>query len=360
MIDKTLLKRVLIYVGTAVGCIASVFLAFKLSFYFAPFLIALAIATISEPLIRLMNKKLKVPRKLASVISLLIVLATVGSIVTLLIIKVISLAEEFYINIDMYYYILYSNVTKFMEKATELYLQLPDELSTNLQHFFVNFTGSLTGFLKTIAKGVFTTAISIPDAVFFIIITIIATYFISSDRNIIIDSIRRQIPTKWINKVIDIKNDMFSALFGYIRAQLILMCITTVELSTGFLILGIKNAVVIGILIGIFDALPIFGTGGIVIPWAIICFLTGSVPRGLSLLIIYGIVTIVRQLIEPKVVGTQIGVHPLITLLSMYLGLRLVGVWGMIAGPITVLLLKNVINGLQKSTSLKEIFESND
>lgn len=358
MKDRALLKKVLIYIGTAAACLIGVFLSFKLAFYFAPFLIAIAIATISEPLIRLLNNKLKVPRKIACIFSLLIVLASVGSIITLLILKILSLAEEFYYNIDKFYFILYSNVSKYIEKATEIYIQLPEELSSNLQELVTNFTGSLTGFLKTIAKGVFSTAVSIPDAIIFVVITILATYFITSDRNIIRASIKSQIPGSWINKAISIKNDMFSALFGYIRAQLILMSITFIELSIGFIIIGVKNAVIIAFIISIFDALPIFGTGGIVIPWAIISFLTGNTTMGFSLLILYGVVLIVRQLIEPKVLGTQIGVHPLITLFSMYLGLKLLGVLGMIAGPITVLLLKNVNKGLNKNSSLREIFES--
>ncbi|HHV60465.1 MAG TPA: sporulation integral membrane protein YtvI [Clostridiaceae bacterium] len=360
MKEGTLSRKLLIYLGSAAGCIIGVYLAFKLAFYFAPFLIAVAVAIISEPLIRLLNQKLKIPRKIACIFTLLIALAILGTLVTLLILKIISLAEEFYYNIDKYYNILNTSVNKFMEMLNGLYLELPDELSANLREMIINLTSSLTVFLKSFAKGIYTMAISIPDAVIFIIITILATYFITSDRAVIRDSIKSHIPGSWIKKGISIKEDMFSALFGYVRAQLILMSVTFTELSIGFLIIGVKNAIIIALLISIFDALPIFGTGGILIPWMIISFLSGNATLGFSLLILYGVVLIVRQLIEPKVLGTQIGVHPLVTLFSMYLGLKIFGVLGMIAGPITVLLLKNVFRGLNKNTTLKEIFEGSE
>lgn len=108
-------------------------------------------------------------------------------------------------------------------------------------------------------------------------------------------------------------------------------------------------------IISIVDALPILGTGTILIPWAIYSFLTGNVRMGLSLFILYCIVLIVRQLIEPKIVSEQIGIHPLLTLIAMYTGLNLLGFFGLIIGAITLLLLKNILMGIFKGKSLNEI-----
>ena len=103
-----------------------------------------------------------------------------------------------------------------------------------------------------------------------------------------------------------------------------------------FLIFGIANPVVKASLISVLDILPLLGTGGILIPWAIISMVAGSVGKGIKLLIIYGIVTVVRQYIEPRIVGTQLGLHPVISLVSMFLGLRLFGFLGMFGLPLAV------------------------
>jgi sporulation integral membrane protein YtvI len=147
---------------------------------------------------------------------------------------------------------------------------------------------------------------------------------------------------------------MFSALFGYIRAQLILMTVTFTQLSIGLWIIGIKNYILLALIISFVDALPVLGTGGIMVPWAAYSFITGNLKIGISLLILYAIVLVVRNLIEPKVLGEQIGMHPLLTLVAMYAGLQILGVAGLIIGPITVLTVKNIMSAILKKQSLKE------
>lgn len=355
--NNRFLKKALIITGIGLGVILCVFAVFKLAFYFAPFIIAFVVAWISEPLIKLLNKKLRIPRRIATIITLLIDLATIGSLLTVLIMKISNEIKNIYNNIDYYYNIIYTNLSAFINKIPDIYIQLPENIVQNIQNMIGNLTSSVTDILKSVFKGILNTAISIPDALIFVIITILASYFMSSDRQKIADSINRHIPDSWIKKITNIKNDMFSALFGYIKAQLILMSITFVELSIGFLILGINHAVILAFFTSFIDAFPILGTGGILIPWAAYSFLTGNITLGVSLLIIYGIVLSVRQLIEPKILGTQIGIHPLITLISMYIGLRILGFAGLLAGPITVLLLKNIYTSLLKNTSFLRYIE---
>jgi sporulation integral membrane protein YtvI len=211
------------------------------------------------------------------------------------------------------------------------------------------------GFVTSLVTGILNTAISIPQAIVFVIVTVLSTYFLSSDRDRIFGFLASQFPESWAAKARSIKKDMFSALFGYIRAQLILMSITFLELYAGFALIGIKHPLILALLISVIDALPILGTGGILAPWAAYSFLTGNMKMGFSILALYGVVWIVRQLMEPKVLGQQIGVHPLLTLMAMYTGLQLLGIPGLIVGPITMLLLKNILTGILKGRTLKEM-----
>jgi sporulation integral membrane protein YtvI len=185
-------------------------------------------------------------------------------------------------------------------------------------------------------------ATSLPSILVFIIVLFISAYFMSSDKQKISNFLVKQLPTEWIARIIDIKRDLLLALLGYIRAQLILMSFTFVEVSIGLLIIGVDYAILLALLISIIDALPILGTGTVLIPWAIVLMVSGNLPRALSLVILYGIVLLVRQLLEPKIVGGQIGLYPLVTLMSMYVGLQIFGIIGMILGPITILIIRNL------------------
>lgn len=348
---KKALKLFAVFAGVFVG----VFLLYKIAHYVAPFIIAFAIASLMEPIIKFMQKRLGISRKFAAPIVLVVVLAILATVLTLLVTKLVNEIISFiYVAPDLFTS-LYNKLQVLLDEATKLYQWLPADISQNLQGTLANLSTSLVALTKQVGKGAYQTAISIPEAIIFTIITILATYFISSDREKISVYFYSQLPQSWVNRVRSIRTDMFSALFGYIRAQLIMMSITFTELFIGFNIIHIKYTLLLAVLIALIDALPVLGTGGVLIPWALFSFITGDMRMGISLLILYFIVLIVRQLIEPKVLGHQIGVYPLLTLMAMYGGLKLVGVVGLILGPITFLLLKNIFSGIIHDRSIKDI-----
>ncbi|WP_026073991.1 sporulation integral membrane protein YtvI [Acetivibrio cellulolyticus] len=347
---KLFLRLLLIIGGTVLG----IFVFFNSILYIAPFLIAFALSSLVEPLIKFLIKKVRLNRKIATVFSLLLVLVIVGGLLALLISRIYQEALSLYDMMPQYSIEIYNNIRNYINKASDIYFKLPQEVTKNAEGMIADLTSTLSGIGSRFAKGVFNTAISIPQAIIFVIVTILSTYFMAADREKIYNYIKFNVPESWVDNVVSIKNDMFAALFGYIRAQLILMSITFVELSIGFGIIGVRQNLLLGLLVSIIDALPILGTGGVLIPWSIYNFITGDIRMGISLIILYGVVLVVRQMIEPKVLGQQIGLHPLVTLLSMYVGLRVFSFIGMIIGPITILLLKNILQGIFKKKSFKE------
>lgn len=127
-----------------------------------------------------------------------------------------------------------------------------------------------------------------------------------------------------------------------IKSYSIIMSITFVELSIGLSILKISNPFLIALAISVFDILPILGAGGVLLPWAIFSLILGNVPLGIGLFILYGVIMVVRQVIEPKIVGQQIGLHPIATLLCMFIGAKLLGVIGLFLFPITATIIKGM------------------
>lgn len=347
---KLFFKLLLIVGGTILG----VLLFFKSILYIAPFLIAFTLSSLMEPLIKFLIKKVKLNRKASTIISLLLFMLIISLVLAFLVSRIYHEAQSLYELMPEYSTNIYNNIKGYIGRASEIYLKLPEEATKSIEGMVTNLTASVSEIGSSFAKSLVSTAISIPQALIFIIITMLSTFFMASDKEKIYDYVKQNIPEEWVDRAINIKDDMFAALFGYIKAQLILMSITFVELSVGFAIIGVKQNILLGLLISIIDALPILGTGGVLIPWAIYNFITRDIRMGISLIILYGVVLVVRQLVEPKVLGQQIGLHPLATLLSIYVGLRVFGYGGMIVGPITLLLLKNILGGLFKKKSFKE------
>jgi sporulation integral membrane protein YtvI len=311
--------------------------------FFAPFVIAIIIAFINEPVIRLLEK-LKVPRKLAAVISLFFTISVLGLIVTLGIIKIYNELLILQNNISDYINGISNQLTELFDKATTYYNTLPKGVTDAISENVKSLTPKLQGIITSLVTYLINTLSSIPKMTVLIIVTLLSTYFISSDRNKIRKFFYKQMPESWSEHFSGIKSDTFTALFGYFRAILILMSITFIEATLGLLVISPKYALIMGLVVAISDAIPVVGTGIVMIPWISYNFITGNMQMALGLTIIYLFGVIIRQILEPKIVGSQIGLHPLVTLIAMYLGLELFGIFGMIIGPVSIIILKSLQN----------------
>jgi len=347
-------KRILLFVIVVVSVVAGVFIAFRLAFFLLPFLIAFSLSSLMEPVIKFFTNKLHISRKIVAPVALLLLLAIIALLTVLGVLRLIdeikhliSVAPGFLSN-------LYVQIMDLINNS-EYIEWLPDEITSNLGSIISNLSNTITNLGKTVVKGAYVTAISLPEAIIFTIITILATFFMLKDRHKIASALRHQLPENWINRLLSIKNDLFSAIFGYLRAALIIMVITFTELLIGLSIIGVDYSLLLAVIIAVIDALPILGTGGVLIPWSLYSFVTGDIRMGVSILILYVVVLVIRQTVEPKIVGHQIGVYPLLTLLAMYTGLKLIGFAGLIIGPITFLLIRNILATIYKDKSIKEI-----
>ncbi len=363
---KKILKRIGLFAAVVISVLLGVYVSFRLAFFLLPFFIAFALSSIMEPLIKFMNNKLRIRRKIAAPIVLLLLLAMIILLLVSVVLKLIKEIKALVLAAPGILTSLYSQIMEWLGNWTVDLAWLPSEITDNLgsvkdnlASVISNLSDTITNFGKSIVKGAFTTAISFPEALVFTIITIMATYFMAKDRDKIASVFTRHLPESWLHRILSIKKDMFSALFGYLRAALIIMSITFTELFIGFSIIQVEYSLLLAFLIAIFDALPVLGTGGVLIPWALYSFVANDIRMGISLVVLYLVVLVVRQIIEPKVVGRQIGVHPLLTLAAMYTGLQLIGFAGLIAGPITFLLIRNIITAIYKKRPFKDIIGFN-
>ncbi|MDE5974391.1 MAG: sporulation integral membrane protein YtvI [Eubacterium sp.] len=205
---------------------------------------------------------------------------------------------------------------------------------------------SITNGLTSGITGVYSVVKNIPSAILSIVIGIIAWIFFTKDYNYIVGFIKRQLPDSKKNILSETKQIFSKTILKMLRAYGIIMFITFCELFLGLSILnliGVMNngyVFMIAIAIAVFDILPVAGSGGILIPWAVVSLILGSYPKAIGLIVIYVVITVIRQYIEPKIVGTSLGVHPIVTLAGLYFGLKLFGFMGMFIVPLAVMTLK--------------------
>lgn len=315
-----------------------------------PFLLGFALSLLFKPLINLITKKSKISRRVSACIIVIAGYVLIGLLVWRLGSVCFAWIKNFCLDLPTIYtedispFFSTANqgmldfARRFSPETAEQVGEFLSEILDNLQTYMLNFSTDVLAFLASSSK-------KLPLWLISFIFTILSTLFISMDYDHVIEFLKRQIPEK--NKLIlaDIKDYLCKTLYGYARAYIILMLITFVELSVGLLALRIKNPFGIAAIIAVADAFPVLGTGTIVLPWALISVFQQRYYLALGLVVLYLIVTAIRQFIEPKIIGDQLGLAPIVAIICIYLGFVWFGIKGAIVFPITM----NIILCLQKA-----------
>lgn len=234
-------------------------------------------------------------------------------------------------------------VSDWMENAmTSANAELAHNIEEVVQQFTQNLGSTISEISLQIVQSVSTGAVGIPGMVIRVIVTIVSTVFLAADYDGILGFIKSVLPGKQVQRVSRGKEYMKRILLIYLRSYTLLFLLTFFELSVGLSILGIPYPILIGLGIAVFDILPVLGTGGILIPWAVILFILKNTGLAVGILVLYLFISVVRNMLEPKLVGKQIGLHPLATLIAMFVGLQIFGVAGMIAFPLGLTLLVEI------------------
>lgn len=310
-----------------------------------PFVIGFVFAYLLQRPVRYISSRLHLHKKAAAVMIVSVFYILLGTLVTLLgaqfvsgIRNLIPLLPGFYTDcVKPFLTDFFSQIEHPISQMDASLVDILNDWSTQILDSIGNLVSSLSGEIMRMASGI---AASLPGFFIRLLLTIISTFFISMDYDQLTAFCATHLNRKWHKYVIQIKDYMVGTLFVCIRSYALIMGITFAELSIGLLLLRIDNAVLIALLIAVFDILPVVGTGGIMIPWAVFCALSGNYALCLGLLAVYLVITVVRNIIEPKIVGGQLGLHPVITLVSMFAGVQLFGVIGLFGFPIGLSLLR--------------------
>lgn len=339
-------KRFIINVAFVVTAYAVLYFIFVYVIHWImPFIIGFLIALGLRPLTRLLNRTLKSKGKGITLFVIGAFYATVALILWLLITFLITqTADLVKIMPSLYFNRIEPLLLEFNNWIVANTKTISPEAANTLSQVITNGISYISDIIKNTSISfvqIVTKLISnFPLYLISVIFTIVLSVFISVEYNNIVAFIRRQLPERINTNFEEAKKFLIGTVWKMIKSYLIIMCITFIEVFTGLSLLKVTYALPIAAIIAVLDILPVLGTGGILIPWAIVELILKNYSLGIGLLALYLIVTIIRNIIEPRIVGKQIGLHPIITITAMYAGLRLFGFFGLITAPVVAILVK--------------------
>lgn len=310
--------------------------------YILPFVLAVFLALLIDPAVNGMESWLRVPRGVAVGIALLSTVA-IGALIVVALVAVLRLElAQMVASLPEFYQRANLLTQRLLELLGAFSAQLPASAQEVMQEQLNAAAKSLGSGVSNLA-GTLGALSALPGAIVTTIMTLVATFFISRDKRPIARFLLGLLPPAWKRSVNQAKADVFIASVGFVKAQMAVMFITVLLTIIGLNLIGSRYAVTLGLLVGLLDVLPVLGPSLVFIPWIALELILGDRVMGLWLLLLYGVLAGMRQVIEPKLVGDRIGLHPLATLIALYVGLQLFGGGGVIFGPLSVIVLKAVV-----------------
>ncbi len=339
-------EKTLRYIIITAGIAVALFLLPLFIKIFAPFLAAFFIAAVCQGIVKFLERRLKISRGISSAALVTLIVASVLGLIAVAIFQLFSQAKNLISNLPDTISAFRLQLNNLTERFNGFKLSLSPEISQIIDSVLAQlweYTTTLSGMAGSLAidaaKGI---AVSLPGILIFLVMFILGTFFFTKDYLLVINFLKEIFPQKVIGLAAKGKDIVLHAFSSYIKAQLTLMLLTAFLVTVGLWIIGKEYPLLWGIVCGMVDVMPILGTAAVLVPWALISLIYGDMYSFVSLLIIQALVFVVRQLAEPKIISRQIGIHPILTLVSIYIGLKFFGITGVIFAPIITLLAVNL------------------
>ena len=312
-----------------------------------PFLIGFCVASLARLPLNKMNLKTRQQNRWAAIGACVVFYAVVLGLLGLVGAKLVKETGAFLAEMpDLFQNELYPYFSMLAQEVRDILGPIDSgfaEMIVELGRSLIQSLGQLIKDFSALAvKWVANGAISIPNAIIQIVITVVSSFYIAIDYRKVLDFFAALLPASKRGMVVQTLQYMRSAVVVYIKSYTIIFFMTFAELAIGLALLKIRYAVPVAMGIAVFDLMPVLGTGGILLPWIVVSAILGDFGRAIGIAVLYVVITAVRNTVEPRLVGDQIGLHPLATLVAMILGLKLIGLLGMFLFPVTLVAVMNL------------------
>ena len=312
-----------------------------------PFAVAYIVSFLINPIVLATSRITGIPRKLCAAIYVTLVITVLFAAASFGVYRLFSEIEGFISDgngLNQAVSVVWDMVASASDRLDIAVLVDLSDMGKSLHELVAEIEKNAVNYIASAIPGLLSGVVSRAPSIFIgCFVTIMSCYYFCADGEVISGKIKKAIPQRYRESVESFVALVKTAFKRYIKAYFVLMLITFCEVYIGLLILRVKYALLIAVGVAIVDILPFFGAGTVLVPWAIVCFLAGDVRLGLGLVILYGVITVVRQITEPAVMGSSIGLHPAVSLFSMYMGFKLFGLLGMILGPMAAFILSEIL-----------------
>ena len=319
------------------------FFAFaKVLTYILPFVIGFVIAVALLPLVKWLEKT-GIPRNVAIIVVMVVVLGGLSAVLVFLAFRGTEEAVNLGAILPHYFSKWRNWAESAIQQGMSVYAHLPSKMVSAVQSTTNSAVDQVRVFAVGLLTGIFTDVALLPSFIVILIISIIASYFIMAERDALVAFTRRILPPGWAPKLRIVVTDVSRAISGLLRAQLVLIAVTVVVGIVGLAIMRIGYSLILGTAIGLTGWVPIVGSGLITFPWALGALVMGNYILAIKVLLLQGIATSIRHIIEPKLLASNMGLGTFPTLIGMYIGLTSMGVLGIVLGPIMIIALRSLI-----------------
>lgn len=352
---RTYVKVVLNLLTALVVLLLCIFLLPRVIWFFMPFIVGWVIALIASPAVRFFEEKLKVKRKAVSAFVIIAVLAAVVMLVYAVGTKLVEEIMNFVNELPSIWNGVMDELDKVGQSLDVIYAKLPKDtqetwhnVTLKLEEYLDNFMGSINA---PSFRSVGNAAKQIPDIFLGLIMCLLSSYFFVADKNYMSEAAKKIVPDAILYRFDLLRRSFRRVVGGYFKAQFKIEFWIYILLTLGLLILNVRYAFLVALGIAVLDFFPVFGTGTVMIPWAVIGILSGEYKMAVGLLIIWCVSQLVRQVIQPKIVGDSMGMDAIPTLFLLYIGYKVAGVLGMLlAVPIGIIVVNLYEEGVFDTT----------
>lgn len=335
------IPKPLVYTG--VLAIAGILLTRLVFPYTAPFVLALVLAVIIDPTVDFLHRQLKMHRGFTVFIVLLLLFSLVVVFGANLLLRAVSELQDFVISAQGFPVLDFNEFDSWLQSYRAIQEYVPANISAVFEDTIYDLNRSITVTARSLLNFVINVVKDIPKLFIYTLVTFIATFFMSKDKDKIESSLLSLLPNHQRKRAIQIRRGVIAGAMGYVRAQLIIVSVTALIATISFLLLETPYVWFFAILVFVLDFIPVIGPSFVFVPWAGWAIFNGDIRLGLAFLLTYACIAASRQVLEPKLIGDRIGVHPLLTLFSLFVGVRLLGVAGFVVAPLLVISIKAIL-----------------
>lgn len=341
-------RKVLAFL-VAAGAVALI-IVFKLPVVAAvlPFFLALILANVLDPVVLWLQTRARLPRPVATLVALGTALFIVGYSALWILSNLYREVVELAATLPTYEKFIGRLATDIVEQATEIFESLPsDWIRFFRERIDVEIDGVLTtsvDILKSLTAGFLEGIASLPVVLVTGVITMLATYFFTTDKETVDTNLLRAVPLRLRPTLAELRDKILIDLVGFFKAQFVLFFINTALAALWLFLMGARYWMLLSLVLGILDVIPILGPGLVLMPWAAIGLWQGDVALAVKLVALFGAMFGVRQVLQVKILGDSVGIHPLLMLFALWSGIVMFGVWGFLIGPVIVIFGKAIWN----------------